>query len=335
MSTRSKRAFITGVYGQDGSYLAEVLLDSGYEVLGLVSPSDKKNQDAKLFQEKKEFSLFVANLEDAGRIVEKLEEFRPHEIYNLAAVSDLKTAKERPEYTYDINYTAFKNLVTHATDIDSSVKIFQALSSRILVPNTQGVIEETSQFSEPSNAYDKAKRDSYTFVRDYRDRGFFVASGFLCNHESPRRGPRFVTGKIARGVIDIENGAIEKIYVGNVNALRDWSHAKDVVRAMYAVLQVPVSDDYVIGSGELHSVRDFISEAFNAIKMPLTWAGEGIDTYAVDLSGTVRVAVDPEFFQVDDNPVVSNTKKLKTDTGWSPKISFSELISEMVEAERL
>lgn len=334
MSTKSKKAFITGVYGQDGSYLAEFLLEIGYDVLGLVSESDEVHPNAQLFLGRKNFSTVIADLRDTKTIMEALTRYEPDEIYSIAAVSDLKTAKEQPEYTYEVNFVAVENLVREAFAHFPKVRIFHALSSRILTPDVHGVISETSPLAESKNMYDTAKRDTYEkIVLSYRAQGFFIASGYLCNHESPRRGNRFVTGKIASSVAHISHGLEETLLVGNVDAKRDWSHSKDVVRAMHAVLSAEVPQDYVVGSGELHSVRDFIDTAFASISMPLVWQGEGINTTAKDGNGTIRVQIDPTFFSIDDNPVVGNIEKIKKETGWKPEVSFGELVSEMVSAE--
>jgi GDPmannose 4,6-dehydratase len=334
MSTKSKKVFITGVYGQDGSYLAEYLLEVGYDVLGLVSESDEMHPNAQLFLGRKNFSTVTADLRDTKAIMEALTRYEPDEIYNIAAVSDLKTAQEQPEYTYEVNFVAVENLVREAFAHFPRVRIFHALSSRILVADEDGIISETSTLADPKNKYDEAKRDTYEqVVLSYRAQGFFIASGFLCNHESPRRGSRFVTGKIARTVAHISQGLAETLLVGNVDAKRDWSHSKDIVRAMHAVLGAEVPQDYVIGSGELHSVRDFIDTAFASISMSLMWEGSGMEIHAKDQNGVIRVQIDPVFYSADDNPVVGNIEKIKKETGWKPEVSFGELVSEMVSAE--
>lgn len=333
MSTSSKRAFITGVYGQDGSYLAEYLLAHGYEVLGLMTESDTKSPNAKLLEGRDGFTSISADLRDTERISGYLNEFSPHEIYNIAAVSDLKTAKEQPEYTYEVNYTAFKNLVEKAITQDATVKIFQALSSRILVPDENGSITEASPLAEPLNAYDRAKRDSYSLIQSHRKNGFFIASGILCNHESPRRGNRFVTGKIAQTVACISKGEEKILSIGNIFAKRDWSFAGDVVRAIHAIMHVAEPQDYVIGSGVLHTVKDLIDVAFGTTGMQITWEGEGMLVRGYDDSGELRVAVNPDFYQQDDNPVVANIELIQRETGWYPETSFETLISMMVNAE--
>lgn len=336
MNTKCKRACITGAFGQDGSYLSEHLLREGYEVLGLVHGDDVDAQSAifQLLTTHPHFTLCVGNLSDLNSFASKLDGFAPDEIYNLAAVSDLKTAREKPELTMEVNFHAVRNLVEHCTRINPEVRIFQALSSRILTPDTEGVIREESVLMEPQNAYDKAKRASYEeVVLPYRNKGFFIASGFLCNHESPRRGERFVTGKIAQSVARIAMGQEEVLYVGNVGAKRDWSYAGDFAVGMHAILSLEFADDFVIGSGELHTVQDFIETAFTVIDTQLTWEGSGVNTKAYDAKGNLRVVVDERFYQPDDNPVVSDTTKMREVTGWSPKVSFEELVTWMVEAE--
>ncbi len=334
MSIKSKRAYITGVFGQDGSYLAEYLLEQGYEVRGLAHSEDSIHPDASKLKEHSRFSVSVADLCDTDTILADIQNFIPDEMYNIAAVSDLKTAEERPEYTYAVNFLAFKNMVEGVARILPHIRIFQALSSRILKSNDVGVISEQSLLLPPKNEYDRAKRDSYTeVVLKCRKEGLFITSGFLCNHESPRRGNRFVTGRIAHEVAQIACGQAHVLAVGNVDAKRDWSYAGDVVRAMHAILNETEPQDFVIGSGTLHTVRDFIDIAFFKIHMPLTWSGEGLDTQAYDSEGNLRVMINPAFYQVDDNPVVSDISKLTTHTGWKPVVSFEALVGMMVENE--
>jgi GDPmannose 4,6-dehydratase len=336
MNKKTKRACITGAFGQDGSYLSEHLLEEGYQVMGLVH-GDDVSINASISEKlttHPNFTLCVGNFSDLHSFGPQLDAFGPDEIYNLAAISDLKTAREYPELTMDINFYAVRNLVEHSTSIFPNVRIFQALSSRILTPDTEGVISEKSPLMEPQNAYDEAKRASYEeVVLPYRNKGFFVASGFLCNHESPRRGDRFVTGKIAQSVARIAEGREDILHVGNVFAKRDWSYAGDFARAMHTVLNLESSDDFVIGSGQLHTVQNFIDLAFGVTDTKLTWEGSGVDTKAHDREGALRVAIDERFYQSDDNPVVSDTSKIREVTGWLPQVSFEELVTLMVQAE--
>jgi GDPmannose 4,6-dehydratase len=334
MNTTGRRAVITGVYGQDGSYLAELLLRKGYEVRGIVRAEECDHPIGGLLRENELFSTSFLDITDTEALMGVVRPFQPDEVYNLAAVSDLKTAEEKPGLTYDINFRAFHVSAHIMYDADPSVRIFQALSSRILVPNERGVITEHSILKEGENMYDKAKRDSYgKTILPLRKKGCFISSGFLCNHESPRRGERFVTGKIAKTVARIARGEVEFLEIGNVEALRDWSHAEDVVSGIHAILGADEPGDYIIGSGELHSVREFINEAFRVVGMSLIWSGAGTEATARDESGKLRVQVNPTFFRPDDNPVVSDTARLEERTDWRRKYSFSELVHSMVEAE--
>lgn len=330
-----KRAFITGVGGQDGLYLAEYLLGMGYQVLGLVSQSDNTDNsspDLKKLQTNPGFSLCIGDICECTTYSDALCAFAPHEIYNLAAISDLKTAAAQPERAHAVNYRAFETLVECATTQNPAVRIFQALTSRILVPGKGGVIDEMSTLVEPRNAYEKSKRESFErVVLPYRQKGFFIASGFLCNHESPRRDSRFVTGKIVDFVARVARGTDAVLMLGNVEARRDWSFAGDIVRAMHAVLQVSKPDDYVMGSETLHSVREFIDVAFSCVDIQITWTGSGIDMRGVGEDGRVYVQVAPEYYQPDDNPVVSCTLKLKERTSWRPEVSFEQLVQMMVK----
>jgi GDPmannose 4,6-dehydratase len=334
MNTDSTHAFITGVYGQDGSYLAEYLLGLGYTVLGLVHKSDVSHPNSNLLKGKENFSVCVGDICDIQSYASALSAFHPEEVYNIAAVSDLKTAVEKPEYTCSVNFIAFESLVRHTISFNPAVRIFQALSSRILLPDENGVITEDSILSEPKNAYDEAKRDSYEkVVLKYRREGFYIASGFLCNHESPRREGRFVTGKIAAGVARISKGVEEKISVGNINAKRDWSFAGDVVRAMHATLQSDIPRDYVIGSAELHTVKEFIEIAFEEVGVQIRWTGEGVETKGYDQYEILRIDIDSEIYQPDDNPVVSRTELLERLTDWKRGVTFPQLVSMMVKSK--
>lgn len=331
---KCKRAFITGAYGQDGSYLAEYLLGLEYEVLGLVHEADIQNPNGDFLKDKENFSVCIGDICDLESFVSVLTTFAPDEVYNLAAISDLKTARENQEMTKAVNFHAFQSMVAHVTARNSRIRIFQALSSRILQADKQGVITESSLLAEPKNAYDEAKRDSHEkVVLEFRKRGYFVASGFLCNHESPRRGDRFVTGKIAKCVTNIGKGLEEKLEIGNIEAKRDWSFALDVVRAMHATLQAAEPYDYVIGAGELHSVKEFIEIAFQVVGKRIAWNGEGVDTCGYDDAGVLRVIINPEFYQPDDNPVMSDTRFLEEKTSWKRQTSFHELVEMMVRAE--
>ncbi len=334
MNTSGKRAFITGLYGQDGSYLAEHLLSKGYEVLGLITESDTQHSNAQLFRGVQGVSTHIGTLENLSTYRDVLAEYAPDEVYNLAALSDLTTAGENPERTMQINAWALRDVAEIVYAVGPDAHIFQALSSRMLTAHADGSIDEKSPFANGEHPYDVSKKISYDkVVLPYRAKGFYIASGFLCNHESPRRGNRFVTGKIVEQVVLIAKGKAETLSMGNVDAKRDWSYAGDFVRAMHAILALPEPSDFVIGSGAVKSVRDFVTEAFKAIDMELVWEGEGVDTKACDTSGNIRVMVDPAFYKADDNPVVSNTTKLEQATEWQRTVTFEELVQMMVEEE--
>lgn len=332
MSTASRRAFITGVYGQDGSYLAEYLLSLGYIVKGLIHANDVV--PIGFHQNHENFSVSEGDFADIHSYESVLESFAPDEIYNLAAISDLKTARENPERTKQVNLIGFGNLVVSAVALNPRVRIFHALSSRMLVPDKCGVITETSELAIPQNAYDETKRTAYEqIILPYRENGFFVTSGFLCNHESPRRDARFVTGKIAVSVVKIAKGEEDVLYVGNVASRRDWSFAGDFVCGMHAVMQVDVPRDYVFASGVLHTVQDFIDTAFRTVGISIRWDGEGQSICGYDASGCLRVEVSPDHYQKDDNSVLGDSTLLKKTTGWGPVVSFEELVSMMVRSE--
>ncbi len=334
MNTRGKRAFITGLYGQDGSYLAEHLLSQGYEVLGLITDSDTKHSNAELFRGVEGVSTHIGTLEDSHTYHDALTEYAPDEVYNLAALSDLTSAGDNPERTMRINAWAPRDIAEIVFSVRPDARIFQALSSRMLQAHEDGSIDESSQLTSSVHPYDVSKRASYEeVVLPYREKGFFIASGFLCNHESPRRGNRFVTGKIAEHVVLIANGEMEMLSIGNVDAKRDWSYAGDFVRAMHAILALDEPDDFVIGSGAVQTVRDFITLAFKAVGIELHWEGNGVETKAYDEDRVLRVMVNPAYYKPDDNPVISNTAKLERMTKWQRTVTFEELVRMMVERE--
>lgn len=334
MSTPPKRAFITGLYGQDGSYLAEYLLSEGYDVLGLITESDAQQSNAELFRGVHGISTHIGTLEDSRTYRDALTEYAPDEVYNLAALSDLASAGDNPERTMRINAWALRDIAEIVFAVRPDARIFQALSSRMLQAHEDGSIDEESLRTHSVHPYDVSKRVSYEeVVLPYRRKGFYIASGFLCNHESPRRGNRFVTGKIAEHVALIAKGEMETLSIGNVDAKRDWSYAGDFVRAMHAILALDEPDDFVIGSGAVQSVRDFIMEAFKAAGIELRWEGGGVETKAYDAKGVLRVMVDHAYYKDDDNPVISNTAKLEQRTKWQRTVTFEALVHMMVKAE--
>lgn len=335
MSTSSKRAFVTGAFGQDGSYLSEHLLREGYEVLGLVRAGDTNTLDNDSLAGQPKFTVVSGDLTKLATYADAVTTFQPDEIYNLAAVSDLNTAAKNPELTMAVNFTAVKELADFVFSFKPNSKFFQALSSRILSPGPDGRIDERSALAKGTNPYDEAKLASYKeAVLKKRNEGFFIASGFLCNHESPRRGERFVTGRIAKEAVAVVRGAQEKILVGNVEARRDWSFAGDFAVAMNLILQAKEPGDFVIGSGVTHTVREFIDLAFGVLGQKLTWSGEGLEAKATNENGAIVVETSPQFYRTDDNPVFGDPSKLSRETGWAPEVSFGELVTMMVRHEQ-
>ncbi len=334
MSTKAKRAFITGVFGQDGSYLAEHLLHEGYEVLGLESGMGEDKPYIRALREHPQFSIVVGDLIQQATYESSLFAFMPDEIYNFAAVSDLGAAVKDPERTRALNYEAFDTLARTVFARIPSVRIFQALSSRILVPDEQGCISETSSRTDSENPYDIAKRMSYEqTVLPLRTEGCFIASGFLCNHESPRRGTRFVTGKIADTLARIQQGSDEVLEVGNLESKRDWSFAGDFVRGMHAALMRDVSDDYVFGSGELHTVREFIALSCRALNLALDWSGEGKEEVGL-INERELIRINEAFYRPHDVSPVSCSTRLTDATGYTPAYRFDDLVTLMAtEAE--
>jgi GDPmannose 4,6-dehydratase len=331
MSTKDKRAFITGIFGQDGSYLAEHLLSLGYEILGLESSLRNDASHIRALRDHSHVEVIQGDFGEKETYREALRHFVPSEVYNFAAVSDLGAAVKDPERTMRINYGAFDALARTSILSNPHVRIFQALSSRILVPDQNGIISETSPLSDSDNPYDVAKRKSFEeTVLPLRREGHFVASGFLCNHESPRRGTRFVTGKIVDALARIARGEETVLEVGNLESQRDWSFAGDFVRGMHAALQAETPDDYVFGSGELHTVREFIEEATKTLTIPLTWKGEGVS--AVGMSGDrIIVRSNEAFYRPHDVSPKAEITKLREKIGYTPHVSFTELVRLMAK----
>lgn len=328
MNTKGKRAYITGVFGQDGSYLSEYLLSLGYEVLGLESGKPREAGYIHALTTHPQFRYVTGDLGKREDYELVLNEFNPDEIYNFAAVSDLTAAANDPERTMRINFHAVDELVSTACSHNPAVRIFHALSSRILVPGEDGVIHESSPLTDGTNPYDVAKRKSYEeVVLKRRREGRFISSGFLCNHESPRRGSRFVTGKIVETLARIAHGEVAVLEVGNLESKRDWSFAGDFVRGMQASLQGDHSDDYVFGSGELHTVREFIEHTAQEFDMSLTWKGVGTDEEGW-VGEQLIVRVNEAFYRPHDVSPVANITKLRA-LGYAPQVSFEELVRLM------
>lgn len=328
-----KRALVTGFTGQDGSYLAEYLLDEGYEVFVMVRRSSHSPFVRAPHLEGK-VSVLHANLQDYSALAAALEKSKPDEIYNLAAQSHVGISFECPWETEEVNYHGVGRLVGLAMEQNPKVRIYQASTSEMFGTTKPPQNEDSPM--DPVSPYAKAKlRAHEDYVVGYREKhGLYICSGILFNHESPRRGENFVTRKITLSFAKIKNGDQEFVELGNLNACRDWGFAGDYVKAMHKMLQLDAPEDFVIGTGETHTVRSFAEAAAKAHGMELTWEGEGVDEVGKDRDGVVRVKVNPKFYRPQEvDALRADCSKAKKVLGWQPETSFEELVAMMTKSD--
>lgn len=335
-----KKALITGVTGQDGSYLAEFLLEKGYEVHGMIrrSSTDYRERIAHLESEE-HFHLHYGDLADSVSLFSVIGTIRPNEIYNLAAQSHVQVSFEVPEYTADVVAIGVLRVLeaVRLCGLAETCRIYQASTSELYGKVEEVPQKETTPF-HPYSPYAVAKQYGFWIVKEYRDAyHMFCCNGILFNHESERRGETFVTRKITLAAAKIALGLQDKLYLGNLSSLRDWGYAKDYVECMWLMLQQDQPEDYVIATGEQHSVREFAQLAFHYAGVELEWKGEGIYEKGIEkTSGRIRVEVSPEFYRPTD--VVNlwgDPTKARKELGWNPtKTSFEELVRIMVEHDR-
>jgi GDPmannose 4,6-dehydratase len=344
-----KTALITGITGQDGAYLAEFLLEKGYTVHGIKRRTSLFNTDRidHLYKDPHEsdvrFKLHYGDLTDATNLIRIMQEVQPDEIYNLAAQSHVMVSFETPEYTANSDALGTLRLLEaiRILGLSKKTRFYQASTSELY-----GKVKETPQNEStsfyPRSPYGVAKLYSYWIVVNYREAyDFFACNGILFNHESPVRGETFVTRKITRAVARIKLGLQEKLYLGNLNAKRDWGHARDYIEAQWLILQQNEPEDFVIASGEQHSVRQFVEAAFHEVGIVIDWKGEDSDEKGYDRgSGKALVEIDRRYFRpAEVDTLLGDPSKAKNKLGWAPKVSFRELVTEMVredlkEAER-
>ncbi|HDS16709.1 MAG TPA: GDP-mannose 4,6-dehydratase [Proteobacteria bacterium] len=344
-----KKALITGVTGQDGAYLAELLLKQGYEVHGIKRRSSSFNTARvdHLYRDPHEknvrFTMHYGDLTDATNLIRIIQEVQPDEIYNLAAQSHVQVSFETPEYTANSDALGTLRLLEaiRILGLEKKTRFYQASTSEMF-----GLVQETPQREStpfyPRSPYGAAKVYAYWITVNYREAyGMFSCNGILFNHESPLRGETFVTRKITRAVARIKLGFQEKVYLGNLDAQRDWGHAADFVRAMWLMLQQDEPDDFVIATGRTRTVREFVEKAFDEIGVEIGWRGNGVDEVGFDkASGKVRVEVDPRYFRPTEvDLLLGDASKALAKLGWEPAIGFAEMVGSMVaedlrEAER-
>ncbi len=337
----TKKALITGITGQDGSYLAEFLLDKGYEVHGIIRRSSSFNTDRidHIYRDPHEKNvkmlLHYGDLTDSSNISRVLEKIQPDEIYNLGAQSHVKVSFEIPEYTCNADGIGTLRLLDAIKDKEMKVKFYQAGSSEMFGKVFETPQKETTPFY-PRSPYACAKVFSHNICINYRESyDMFICNGILFNHESPRRGGTFVTKKITNAFAKIKLGKQDKLYLGNLDAKRDWGYAKDYVEAMWLMLQQEKPDDYVIATGETHSVREFVEHSARLLGYEIQWQGGGRDEKGVDAkTGQVLVEIDPKYFRpAEVDVLLGDATKAKNILGWEPKVKFEELVKLMMEAE--
>lgn len=334
---KQKVALITGITGQDGSYLTELLLSKGYQVWGIIRRSSSFNTGRidHLYQDPHEqdvrLHLRYGDLSDASSILRVLAESRPDEVYNLAAQSHVKVSFEIPEYTADVTGMGVVRILEAIRELGLDSRFYQASSSELYGKVLETPQSETTPFW-PRSPYACAKAYGFHITRNYRESyGMFAVNGILFNHESPRRGETFVTRKISRAAARIKLGMQDTLYLGNLDARRDWGFAGDYVDAMWRMLQADEPDDYVVATGETYSVRDFCELCFQEMGLPLEWQGSGADEYGVGPDGQTLVRIDPRYFRpAEVDLLLGDPGKAKRVLGWEPEVSIAELAKMMV-----
>ena len=347
-----KTALITGVTGQDGAYLAEFLLNKGYQVHGIKRRSSLFNTDRidHLYEDphidNAQFFLHYGDLTDSSNLIRIIQEVQPDEIYNLGAMSHVKVSFDEPEYTANVDGLGTLRILeaVRLLNLTKKTKIYQASTSELYGLVQEVPQKETTPFY-PRSPYAVAKLYGYWITVNYREAyNMFAVNGILFNHESPNRGETFVTRKITRGVAQIAMGMTEKLYMGNVDAKRDWGHAKDYVEAMWLMLQAETPEDFVIATGETRTVREFLIAAFSEAGIAIEFKGEGVDEkgfvtaclhddYDVQVGQEV-ICIDPVYFRPTEvELLIGDPTKANTKLGWKPKYSFDELVKDMIHAD--
>ncbi|MBC7405101.1 MAG: GDP-mannose 4,6-dehydratase [Cytophaga sp.] len=337
-----KIALITGVTGQDGAYLAELLLGKGYVVHGIKRRASSYNTARidHLYHDPHEdgvrFFLHHGDLTDSSNLIRLIQKIQPDEIYNLAAMSHVAVSFESPEYTADVDAIGPLRMLEaiRILGLEKKTRFYQASTSELY-----GLVQETPQKETtpfyPRSPYAVAKLYAYWITVNYREAyGLYACNGILFNHESPIRGENFVTRKITRALARIKLGLQEHLYLGNLNALRDWGHAKDYVEMQWLMLQQEQPEDFVIATGVQYSVRDFVNIAARELGIDVRWEGEGLDEKGYDASGKCVVSIDPRYFRPTEvETLLGDPSKAKAKLGWEPKITFGELVKEMVRED--
>jgi GDPmannose 4,6-dehydratase len=331
-----KRALITGITGQDGSYLTEFLIEKGYEVYGIVRRSSLFNRGRiEHLHSNPKLKLMYGDLTDSSNLNRILEKVKPHEIYNLAAQSHVGVSFEVPEYTAEVDAVGTLRFLDAIKDSHLETRFYQASTSELY-----GLVQEVPQTEKtpfyPRSPYAVAKLYAYWIVVNYREAfGIHASNGILFNHESPRRGENFVTRKITLGVAKIKSGSKDILYLGNLDAKRDWGYAPDYVKMMWMMLQMDKADDFVVATNEMHTVREFVEKSFEVVGIKVAWEGEKENELGKDSkTGQILVKVDPKFYRPTEvEQLLGNPEKAKRILGWEPTVKFEELVKIMTIAD--
>ena len=329
-----KRAFITGITGQDGGYLAELLLEKGYEIYALYRRNSNQRFD-RIKHLLDKIHLIEGDMTDQSSLIDAIEVSKPDEVYNLAAQSFVAVSWKEPVFTAEVNALGVTRLLEAIKMKKPDAKFYQASTSELF-----GLVQETPQKETtsfyPRSPYSVAKLYGYWITVNYRESyNMFACNGILFNHESPKRGIEFVTRKITKAVAEIYRGEREFVSLGNLDAKRDWGYAGDYVKAMYLMLQQEKPDDFVIASGETHSVREFVEKAFKVVDIEIEWKGQGINEIGIDKkSGKTIVKINPQFFRpADVELLLGDPSKAKRELGWNPEVNFDQLVEMMVRSD--
>lgn len=338
-----KKALITGITGQDGSYLAEFLLKKGYEVHGLIRRASTFNTERidhilkDSHEKNRKLILHYGDLSDGSNLSRLIEKIKPDEIYHLGAQSHVRVSFDMPEYTSDVTGLGTLRLLDAIRESGIKTKFYQASSSEMYGKAVELPLKETTAF-HPRSPYGVAKVFAYWITKNYRESyGLFAVNGILFNHESPRRGETFVTRKITRGLVRVKLGIDHKLYLGNLDAKRDWGYAKDYVEGMWRMLQVKKPDDFILATGKAHSVREFVELSAKLLHIDLLWKGQGVNEKGIDKkTGKTIIEIDPRYFRpAEVDILIGDPTKAKRILKWKAKTGFKELVKIMVATDLL
>lgn len=339
MEKQDKTALVTGITGQDGGYLAELLLDKNYKVYGMHRRGSTDGHSERINHLKGKLELVCGELTDIGSLSKIIKQIKPDEVYNLAAQSHVGISFSQKHYTNEVNWLGVERLIDCIKEEAPNAKLYQASTSELFGEVLESPQSEKTPFN-PVSPYATAKLKAHNAIKRERENGMFCCSGILFNHESPRRGLEFVTRKFTDGIARIKLGIPQRetgknyLEMGNLEARRDWGHSRDYVEAMWKMLQQDSPSDYVIATGETHSVREFIEAAADVAGIKINWQGQGVEEKGYDQSGNKIIAINPKFFRPNEvNFLIGDATKAKRELGWEPKVRFKELVEEMVQAD--